>query len=45
MFERLTKLVRTEKVTLFIGAGFSIEAKAPSVSELCEAILSQLDTD
>lgn len=45
MFERLTKLVRAEKVTLFIGAGFSIEAKAPSVRELCDAILSQLDTD
>lgn len=45
MFERLTKLVREEKVTLFIGAGFSIEAKAPSVRDLCNAILAQLDTD
>ena len=45
MFERVIKLVRAEKVTLFIGAGFSIEAKAPSVRALCDAILSQLDTD
>lgn len=43
MFERLIRLVREEKVSLFIGAGFSIEANAPSVRNLCEAILSQID--
>ena len=45
MFDRLIKLVREEKVSLFIGAGFSIEAKAPSVSMLCENILAQLDDE
>ncbi len=45
MFERLIKLVREEQVTLFIGAGFSIEANAPSVDMLRDAILSQFDDD
>lgn len=39
-FERLIKLVRKCKVSPFIGAGFSIEAKAPSVGDLNTAILS-----
>ena len=43
MFDRLIKLVRKEKVSLFIGSGFSLEAGAPSVSKLCDAILSQID--
>lgn len=34
MFEKLIRLVRKAKVSLFIGAGFSIEANAPSVSKL-----------
>ncbi len=45
MFERLIRLVREEKVSLFIGAGFSIEAHAPSVRDLCNAILSQIDDE
>lgn len=45
MFERIIKLVREEKVSLFIGAGFSIEAHAPSVAMLREAILTQFDND
>ena len=45
MFERIISLVRQEKVSLFIGAGFSLEANAPSVRMLCEAILSQFDND
>ena len=45
MFERLIKLVRQEKVSLFIGAGFSIEANAPSVRQLKELILSEFDND
>ena len=45
MFDRLIKLVREEKVSLFIGAGFSIKAQAPSVSMLCDAILAQLDNE
>lgn len=43
MFERIIKLVREEKVSLFIGAGFSKEAQAPSVDQLRDAILSQFD--
>lgn len=45
MFERLIKLVRQEKISLFIGAGFSIEASAPSVRQLKELILSEFDND
>lgn len=45
MFERLIKLVRNEKVSLFIGAGFSIETGAPSVSKLKQLILDQFDDD
>ena len=45
MFERVIKLIREEKVSLFIGSGFSYEAQAPSVRKLCEAILSQFDDD
>lgn len=44
-FDRLIKLIREEKVSLFIGAGFSIEADAPSVKELCNAILGELDKE
>lgn len=40
-FERLIKLVRKCKVSPFIGAGFSIEAKAPSVGDLKTIILSE----
>lgn len=42
MFERLNKLVRSESVSLFIGAGFSREACAPSVSNLRKAILEEI---
>ena len=45
MFERIIKYVREEKVSLFIGAGFSIEAHAPSVGVLKNAILSQFDNE
>lgn len=45
MFEKLIKLVRKEKVSLFIGSGFSIEAGVPSVSTLKELILHELEND
>ena len=45
MFERLIKLVRQGKVSLFIGSGFSFEAHAPSVSDLKELILNEFDND
>lgn len=45
MFEKLIKLVRKERVSLFIGSGFSIEAGIPSVSTLKELILDELDND
>ena len=44
-FERLIKLVRKCKVSPFIGAGFSLEAKAPSVAELKTAILAEFDNE
>lgn len=42
MFERLIKLVRQEDVTLFIGAGFSLEAGTPSVCMLRETIFNEM---
>ena len=45
MFEQVIKYIREEKVSLFIGAGFSLEAQAPSVRTLCDAILSQFDDE
>lgn len=45
MFEKLIKLVREGKVSLFIGSGFSFEAHAPSVSDLKELILNEFDND
>lgn len=44
-FERLIKLVRKCKVSPFIGAGFSREAKAPSVDDLKTTILSEFDDE
>jgi hypothetical protein len=44
-FERLIKLIRKCKVSPFIGAGFSIEAKAPTVEELSSTILTGFDND
>ena len=44
-FERLIKLVRKCKVSPFLRAGFSIEAKAPSVDDLKTAILSEFDNE
>lgn len=44
-FERLIKLVRKCKVSPFLGAGFSIEAKAPSVDDLKTTILSEFDNE
>lgn len=41
MFEKLIEFVRKEEVTLFIGAGFSIETGAPSVWDLKQAILEK----
>lgn len=43
--EHLVRLVRKEKVSLFIGAGFSLEAKAPSAWDLQQAILNELLSD
>lgn len=46
MFEELISLVRREQVSLFIGAGFSKEAGAPSVWDLQKAILGEIhDTE
>ena len=45
MFERVIKLVREEKVSLFIGAGFSLKAGAPSAKALCNAILSEYNNE
>ena len=45
MFEQVIKYIREEKVTLFIGAGFSYEANAPTARMLCETILSQFDNE
>lgn len=46
MFEELISLVRREQVSLFIGAGFSKEAGAPSVRNLQESILERIyDTE
>lgn len=45
MFEKLIKLVREGKVSLFIGAGFSIEANAPSVHKLKELILNEFGNE
>lgn len=46
MFEELITLVRREQVSLFIGAGFSKEAGAPSVGDLQKAILGEIhDTE
>lgn len=42
MFEDLFSLVRREQVSLFIGAGFSKEAGAPSVYALQKAILAEI---
>lgn len=41
MFEKLIEFVRKEEVTLFIGAGFSIETGAPSVYDLKHDILEK----
>ena len=37
--ERLIKRVRRNKVTLFIGSGFSIKAGAPSVTDLITKLI------
>ena len=39
--ERLMRRVRRNKVTLFIGSGFSIKAGAPSVSELISKLIHE----
>lgn len=39
-FSPLIKLVRAEKVTLFLGAGFSLKAGAPSCQSICNAIIT-----
>ncbi len=41
--ERLIRRVRRNKVTLFIGSGFSIKAGAPSVSELISNLIEDGD--
>lgn len=45
MFERLIKLIREEKVSLFIGAGFSLEAGSPSVQKIKDTILADFEND
>ena len=39
--ERLIRRVRRNKVTLFIGSGFSLKAGAPSVSELISKLIHE----
>lgn len=41
-FSEVIQLVRKEQVTLFLGAGFSLEAGAPNSSSLIDAILNQV---
>ena len=38
-FDRIFKFIQKGKLTLFVGAGFSLKAGAPSVSELKEAFI------
>lgn len=45
MFKSLIKHIRREEVSLFVGSGFSIEASAPSVSQLKELILNDFDDE
>ncbi len=45
MFRRIIKLIRQEKVSLFIGSGFSIKAGAPSVPKLKKIMLDDFDDD
>lgn len=39
--ERLMRRVRRNKVTLFIGSGFSLKAGAPSVTELMSKLIEE----
>lgn len=41
ILERLIKYIRKEDVALFIGAGFSLKAGAPSVWDIIKAILEE----
>lgn len=41
-FSEVIQLVRKEQVTLFLGAGFSLEAGAPNSSSLIDAILNKV---
>ena len=43
--ERVIELVRSEQVALFIGAGFSLKAGAPSAGKLAEAFKAALPSD
>jgi len=42
-FKKVIRLIREEKVALFIGSGFSLEAGAPSVKDLCKSILQRIE--
>ncbi len=44
-FDRIFKFIQKGKLTLFIGAGFSIKAGAPSVSELKKAFIGDFPTE
>lgn len=44
-FERIFKFIQKGKLTLFVGAGFSIKAGAPSVSQLKEAFIEDFPAD
>ena len=44
-FEKVVKLIRKEKISLFIGSGFSLKAGAPSASMLVDAIIAEADSD
>lgn len=40
IFSPLINLIRSEKVTLFLGAGFSLKAGAPSCQNICNSIIA-----
>lgn len=41
-FKHITDLIRKEEVTLFAGAGFSLNAGAPSCSDIISSIKEEL---
>lgn len=44
-FDRIFKFIQKGKLTLFVGAGFSLKAGAPSVSTLKEAFINEFPSE